>query len=54
MTRPRPLIELRIVALTFAVCAVMAAVVYAQTTDDIWRAVFDTVNNALRINQVTP
>jgi hypothetical protein len=42
-------------ALGFVGAALLTAVVaYALTSDQIFSKVYDSVNNALRINQVTP
>ena len=34
--------------------ALVTAVAYAKTTEQIWHLVYDSTNTALRVNQVAP
>ena len=42
----------RIFAVSFGITLLAFAVAYALTTDQIWAALFDSGNNAIRVNIV--
>ncbi len=44
--------ELRAFAISFFVTLATFSVVWALTKDDIWNAIYDSANTALRINIV--
>lgn len=41
-------------AMGFLVGLLLLSVAYAATVQQIWNSVFDSANDAIRINQVTP
>jgi hypothetical protein len=47
-------INRKALGIAFVVTLAFWTIALAVTVDEVWRAVFDSVNNALRINQVTP